>query len=443
MEHPDTVKVRDNIGACEPSRRYWTASASYTAKCGNGDSLTWGWMPAGIEPISGLVLLRSSPRLVFLAAHDATSPGGYPLSIIEFKDGVLSDQWPVSLTDAPADIEGLARLSSSRYCLINSAGTVLTFTLNEDETEATEIIRQGVAGSPWSGDSQIESLSIRKLWNQNVAIWATRGNGATPSRIFFGVVSEGGNVFTANYPTPSTFYSAPWPTPDQRHINALHIDKAGIVYASAATDQGNSGPFSSAIYRIGSFANGSPLPVFTLDGSPTEIYRTTNHKSEAIAAVNEDNADFGLILGSDDESLGGSIFLEKPPIGRTLTITRVGISHLSQEDARINAARLAKTEALAEIKCYFEGSGSAQPYCSGDYYDAIVRTAWNSVSQAEANQDAQDAAEAAAAEWCETEIDQEPPPVINGDSPPLNPETLVDEPGALLVDEDLTPFQNV
>lgn len=101
-----------------------------------------------------------------------------------------------------------------------------------------------------------------------------------------------------------------------------------------------------------------------------------------------------------------------PKIGGTLTIKRQARSTISMEDAVRKARILAKKEAIAELKCYFPDTQCVAPYCAGNYYDPICRTVWSPNSQQEANEAAIAAATEAAQEWCETEVDSDPSPII-------------------------------
>lgn len=400
------------LGACTPRcQPFWTAEASYTATCPNADELIWGWMATSEHPISGLVVLRYRPTLVFLATHDSASPDGEVLSVIEFINGVFERRTPVSFPDPPADVEGLARVSETAYTLVGADGEAVTFSLTSDEEVAIEIGRDNLFGAPWAGSDSIEGFAIRRLNDLSVSVvWASRGNGATASKVWFGTIIPGtGQILAANGPTPF-LYTAPFPTPNQRHVVAMYIAADGVVYASAVVDPGDDGPFASAVYRIGAITG--LLGTLFMDGAPTEIYRTVNHKVEAIGGFAGDQHGLGMILGADNENLGGYIYLQRPPIGRSITISRQARSTINLEDAQRKARMLAKKEAIAELTCYFQNTQCASPYCAGDYYDPICRTAWSPNSENEANQAAIIEATNAAMEWCATQFDPEPSPVI-------------------------------
>lgn len=433
-----------NTGACPgTNEKLWVASASYTATCPNQDEMLWGWMPSGTKTISGAVLLRYAPTLDFLVLHDFSAPIGIRFSILQFLDGVLSDnngvEW-VGSTPPGSNLEGLARFSENLFMAVTGFGDVYVMALNWN---SSQISVADTATLPLSGDitDEIEGFAIRELFGKKIVVWATRGD-TGPSQLLYGEMASDGTVtsYIATIGNAIEF-TVPFPITDARSCGALYIAADGSVYTSATSDAGDDGPFSSAIYKIGALAAGGLGAVFTLDLVPTEIYRTLNHKTEAIMQVDDDSTGLGLILGSDDENRGGSIYLQRAPIARHITITRTGRSYISQQDARNKAVILARREAHAALHCYQQGIQSVPPLCAGDYYAPVSRNVWAD-DLAVANAAALAGATLAAEEFCSAGFDQEPPPIVDGFDTADVKEVLVDELRATLIDELVSPFQN-
>ena len=78
------------------------------------------------------------------------------------------------------------------------------------------------------------------------------------------------------------------------------------------------------------------------------------------------------------------------PVGRTgspVTVTRQYRSLVSLEDAEIQAEKLAKREAEAELVCLFSSTQCAQPPCP-EHPDPVCVTATSSVSLLDASLEA-------------------------------------------------------
>ncbi|MGQ4648867.1 hypothetical protein [Lyngbya aestuarii] len=111
-----------------------------------------------------------------------------------------------------------------------------------------------------------------------------------------------------------------WPVGPVRHISDLRVDQAEVLYLSAATDLGDDGLFTSAVYIAGVFSVQGKQISFRQNPNLVTVYHLDNHKIEAIELVPE--AAGGVFLGTDDENKGSSIFsgkdslCEPPVLGR-------------------------------------------------------------------------------------------------------------------------------
>lgn len=105
-------------------------------------------------------------------------------------------------------------------------------------------------------------------------------------------------------------------------------------------------------------------------------------------------------------------------VGEAVTVTRQARSTISQADADMKAAKLAKDEATAEIQCYFEATQSWLTGCS--VYDppvTVTRTAQSQISQEDAAAKALAEAKEGAENLCEHGVEggNEPLQAMSGE----------------------------
>lgn len=87
-----------------------------------------------------------------------------------------------------------------------------------------------------------------------------------------------------------------------RPISDLLLTSEGDLWAAGCTDNGDTGPFESLIYRIGRLDVNAANPVtLTLD----HAVRVPGEKVEGLSTASPDSP--RVVIGSDNESLGGSI----------------------------------------------------------------------------------------------------------------------------------------
>ena len=88
----------------------------------------------------------------------------------------------------------------------------------------------------------------------------------------------------------------------QRGISELAVNPQGQLWAAAAIDDGDYGPFSSMVYQVGNIAEqGAAVPV-TLSNS-NESAKINGTKAEALLF----QKDGSLLMGSDNEAMGGRL----------------------------------------------------------------------------------------------------------------------------------------
>ncbi|HLO52199.1 MAG TPA: hypothetical protein VK211_27615, partial [Kamptonema sp.] len=147
--------------------------------------------------------------------------------------------------------------------------------------------------------SNFESFALQNIDGKLLAVWADRGSGESPGVIYWGVLDLATYQITQQ---GSVILKVPYPTGNIRHISDIKIDSAGVVFISSATDNGDDGPFDSAVYVAGSFSINNK---FQFRLSLTPIFHLPYHKIEAIELVAGKTG--GVVLGTDDENMGGSV----------------------------------------------------------------------------------------------------------------------------------------
>lgn len=128
------------------------------------------------------------------------------------------------------------------------------------------------------------------------------GEKGEPGRLFWGVLDNNTNELTfSDAGKEGIEVVAPrLSQPGQRDISDLELRNDGTLWASAAVDNGDQGPFEAKVYQVGSLTGREDIPVL-LSGS--------SNSSSSIYSKVEGFASWGggLLTGSDNEGLGGEV----------------------------------------------------------------------------------------------------------------------------------------
>jgi len=265
-----------------------------------------GGLPFGI---SGMTLLeQQSDSRSFLIAHDNKAEGQGRLAIVTIK-GEESPQylpltWP-SGTALPIDLESLTAVpgtSELTFMAATSAGNVYHFRLGDSNRNVSILKVFDLPDIP--KESNFEGFTLQKINGQLIAVWAHRGQDLNPAVLYWGRLDLNTYQIT---PVGSARVQVPLPISAVRHISDLKVDPAGILFISSAADNGDDGPFESAVYVAGAFAVQNQQITFQQNSQLLPLYRFKYHKVEAIELVPGQTG--GIIVGSDDENMGGSVYL--------------------------------------------------------------------------------------------------------------------------------------
>jgi hypothetical protein len=270
------------------------------------------WLPVrgGIPfGISGMALIQQQNNsLDFLVVHDNKAKNQGRLAIMSLQGKkqpeYFSLNWP-SNTKLPIDLESLALIpeeTKSSFIAVESSGKAYHMKLNT--TQKTIYILQEFKLPEIFPTSNFEAFDLRYIDGKIVAIWAHRGEGKEPARIYWGEFNS------KTYQIQSSGFAdfqVPFPSGNVRHISDLKIDSLGIVYIASASDAGDDGPFQSAVYVAGYVKLYNNKFLWRPNTQLFPIYRSKYHKVEGLELV--PGANGGVIVGTDDENLGSYVYL--------------------------------------------------------------------------------------------------------------------------------------
>ncbi|MFK8847737.1 hypothetical protein [Streptomyces sp. Ac-502] len=266
-----------------------------------GDGITSG--------ISGLAVVPGSragrtDRTDLLVARDNKKPGENRLALIRLRPGDRPQVRPLTWrgSRAPADLEALDAVPGrpGEYVALASAGTGYHLRLDAAAGTARVLGTFTVPGA--SEDDNYEGFALTSQGHRLVSVWADRGEDSRPGTLHAAHLDLTRRAFAA--PVTATF-RAPYPAEHVRHVSDLKIGASGALKVSAASDNGDDGPFDSALYDAGTVSvDGRGTIRLTIRQSPKPLGRYAGHKIEALACLPHSRHG---VLGTDDENAGGAL----------------------------------------------------------------------------------------------------------------------------------------
>lgn len=275
--------------------------------CQKANAQEWIPVKGGIEfGISGMSLVTESEEArSFLIVHDNKGDAKQGrLGLIKLTIGQSPQYFPISWTNSnlPKDLESLTNVpNSNTFMAATSAGDITHFQLDAAQQKIQLIHTFKLPQT--SHQDNFEAFALYLLDNRLLAVWAHRGENKDPALLHWGWLDITTYQIT---PLGSIPITVPFPQGNVRHISDLKIDPAGVIYFTAATDNGNDGPFTSAVYVGGYFEKQEDQVNFRLNQALFPIYRLNNHKVEGLELIPGTNG--GIILGTDDENFGSFLW---------------------------------------------------------------------------------------------------------------------------------------
>lgn len=275
------------------------------------------WIPVKggkLYGISGMALFHQDKKVIsLLIVHDNKKKNQTRLAVISLdKAGYPPLYQPISWPDhveLPVDLEGLVSLPGpphQTFLALASDGHVYHLHIVESQKRA-EVLHVFQVPEV-SEHANFEALGIQPLNEGFLIVWADRGKDTRPSSLFWGVLD------LARYQISGVHkieIRVPWPLRSEvRHISDLKINSNGVLIISSASDPGDDGPFQSAIYLAGVFGISADGVNFHQNPKLTRILNMDFKKVEALELVPGEWG--GLMLGTDDENFGSSLFFSSP-----------------------------------------------------------------------------------------------------------------------------------
>jgi hypothetical protein len=284
--------------------------------CGPRRAGEWAPARASLLPdISGLAWIGGDR---FLAVHDAKYPdeAGFPrIGLLDVPRGLEGIRWralAVEFGELPAsDLEGAALVpdDDGRVLVLVAESTEEVpdkpFTkrlfLIEVTGDETRVVDQAAWPVP---TANVEGIAVAASRGALLFLYAERGHGQPSTEIRWAELTLDPLRF-GSFRSAGAFAS-PGPTsPDSRPVSALEIDPRGVLYAASSEDPDDSGPFRSAVYRIGRVVDADGVSIELEE--PALLGTLDGLKVEALAARERPDGTIELWVGVDDEVFGGTL----------------------------------------------------------------------------------------------------------------------------------------
>lgn len=274
-----------------------------------------GWQKIGgpLRNVSGMALVSSEPQKAaphtphFLVVHDNKNTGEPRVGLVHV--GGSSSMPPVTYKPLawrgerpPADLEAICPVprTPGSFLAMTSAGRLLHLRVSQDGVEVLHnSVLPGLKKQP-----NLEGFAVQSVDGEMIAAWAERGDGDEPGIMYYGTYDPVGDVVTLS---GKKKVKVPFPaSPHTRHVSDLRIDRDGVVWATAASDPGDQGPFESALYELGTMRAEGGSVAFEPNDDLVPRW-TTKRKVEALELLPGDER--MVYFGADDEAAGGWVYI--------------------------------------------------------------------------------------------------------------------------------------
>ncbi len=266
--------------------------ATLLAGTGPAGADTPPWTRVGSGSTGGVSGLAPAPT-GWVLVHDNKAAGQGRVALLDPAFRVTELAWPGA---PPSDLESVGAVPGSpgRYVTCTSSGAC--FLLRIAGTRLTVVRPFRLP----EGGAQNEAFAMATVaGGATVAVWADRGTATKPATVYAAIFHAGKGTFGA---VTTGRVSVPWPTTGVRPVSDATV-VGGRLIVSSASDNGDTGPFDSAVYEVGTVARSGSRVLLTLH-APVLRGRFPGHKVEGVACT--DTTSTGL-LGTDDEKLGGFV----------------------------------------------------------------------------------------------------------------------------------------
>lgn len=264
----------------------------------------WEFVQGGITSgISGMSLLEATDDTAsFLIVHDNKAEGQTRAAVVTTRRGDRPHYRPLAWEGSPlpVDLESLARIpATNKFVAMTSKGE--GFVIEQTPGAVRVLSTFNVSPIP---KANYEGASLQALDGKLWLAWGHRGALPELAKLSWcefdpQTAKPAGAVQTADV-------QVPWPTAEtSRGISDLRIDTSGTLFLTASSDFGDDGPFQSVLYAAGVFTVDAGRLVFR-PSTPVRLWWSNDHKVEAVELIPGRSG--GIVLGTDDENQGGSLW---------------------------------------------------------------------------------------------------------------------------------------
>ena len=246
--------------------------------------------------ISGVALFKDG----YIVVHDNKRKNQARVSYIDKKLNITKLIWPVR--KLPFDLEAVVKFPNieNRFIFMESTGKCYDISIDPKD------FRIDLLGNftlpRLKSNMNLEGLTIFQSAQGIVFLYGDRGSDLRVSTLFTAFFNQKKNTF---YNIKSHKINLPKPKAHKRNIADLASDNKGNIWSSATSDPGDDGPFSTAIYEIGTINNVGKFNLIHPNlQKPLMIF--SDQKVEAITFKKRD-----LILMTDNENFGSTFLLIK------------------------------------------------------------------------------------------------------------------------------------
>ncbi|MFD3518854.1 hypothetical protein [Streptomyces sp. NPDC058653] len=240
-----------------------------------------------------------------LVVHDNKRSGQARLSRITHRDA-STDVTPLTWDGAePVDLEAVEAVPGmpGEYLALAARGIVYRLKVTDSTATVVEYAPLPAIGE---GDD-FESFELVSQNGRTAALWADRGAGADrPATLYaasFTFATWGQPQFAG---VTRRAYRAAYPTDERtRHISDISVTDSGRILLSSASDEGDDGPFDSAVSDAGRVTVSTAGRVrIALAQTPAVLGTFPEFKIEGVECLPGSGEAF---LGTDDENRGGYV----------------------------------------------------------------------------------------------------------------------------------------
>jgi hypothetical protein len=255
-----------------------------------------------LQGISGIALVEAQrSNASFLVVRDSKKAGEPRVARLDIRHGQKSTttELPTPTGEEPIDLEAISPIPGSlrEFLMTTSAGKVWRVRLAADSASYSYVGAPFMLPNLPSGVN-LEGMSLQRVGGETLLAWGERGK--LPQKAVLHWCGWDGNAPSGA--PQKVELNLPWPTAETaRGISDIKIDPSGTVFVTAAADFGDDGPFQSGLFLAGSLRLSEFRPA-----AMTRMLWFEGKKIEGMEFVPGHPG--GMVFGTDDESLGGSVW---------------------------------------------------------------------------------------------------------------------------------------